>query len=93
VPAKTVGGLSQRQRDELDAGKDRAHRVLAGNHDSAALFAVFALLLGDESQVRFVSRARHPRDGGIIDIDSPEAGGAGGVGRGAAACSYVDFIS
>jgi exonuclease SbcD len=44
--------------------------VLAGNHDSAALFEVFSLLLGDDSQVRFVPRARHPRDGGIIDVGS-----------------------
>ena len=47
--------------------------VLAGNHDSAALFEVFQLLLGDDSAVRFVARARHPRDGGIIDIDSRDA--------------------
>ena len=51
-------------------GKIAPTVVLAGNHDSAALFEVFALLLGDDSRVRFVSRARHPRDGGILDIDS-----------------------
>ncbi|HEY5196251.1 MAG TPA: exonuclease SbcCD subunit D [Solirubrobacteraceae bacterium] len=46
--------------------------VLAGNHDSAALFEVFALLLGEDSRVRFVGRARHPRDGGIIDVASQD---------------------
>lgn len=44
--------------------------VLAGNHDSPALLEVFAMLLGENSPVRFVARARLPRAGGIIDIDS-----------------------
>src|SRR4051812_35990836 len=40
--------------------------VLAGNHDSPALFDVFSMLLGPDSPVRFVSRARKPADGGIV---------------------------
>ena len=56
--------------------------VLAGNHDSPALmealdFAVNAFA-GDASpgaapRLRFVTRARHPRDGGILDY--PARGG------------------
>ena len=38
--------------------------VLAGNHDSGALFEVFAMLLGPSSRVRFVSKARAGFDGG-----------------------------
>ncbi len=42
--------------------------VLAGNHDSGALFEVFAMLLGPSSQVRFVSKARPPADVGIVEV-------------------------
>jgi exonuclease SbcD len=42
--------------------------VLAGNHDSGALFEVFAMLLGPSSRVRFVSKARAPADGGIVEV-------------------------
>ena len=45
--------------------------VLAGNHDSPALFEVFERLLhlttGD-SHIRFIPRARPPADGGILDF-------------------------
>lgn len=44
--------------------------VLAGNHDSGGLFEVFAMLLGEGSQVRFVSKARAPAAGGIIDVNA-----------------------
>src|SRR3984885_11500457 len=42
--------------------------VLAGNHDSGAFFEVFAMLLGPSSPVRFVSKARAPVDGGIVEV-------------------------
>jgi exonuclease SbcD len=42
--------------------------VLAGNHDSGALFDVFAMLLGAGSRVRFVSKARLPAAGGIVEV-------------------------
>ena len=42
--------------------------VLAGNHDSGALFEVFAMLLGPSSRVRFVSKARPPAEGGIVEV-------------------------
>lgn len=44
--------------------------VLAGNHDSPSLLEVFSMLMGDESPVRFVPRAKHPDDGGILDFNS-----------------------
>jgi exonuclease SbcD len=44
--------------------------VLAGNHDSGALFDVFAMLLGNGSRVRFVSKARPPADGGIVEVEA-----------------------
>ena len=44
--------------------------VLAGNHDSGALFDVFAMLLGPDSPVRFISRARPPADGGIVEVQA-----------------------
>ncbi len=40
--------------------------VLCGNHDSPALFDLFDQLIGDDSPVRFVSRARPPDQGGIL---------------------------
>lgn len=47
--------------------------VLAGNHDSPALFEVFDRLLalgsgGSGSRVRFLGRARAPEDGGILTL-------------------------
>jgi DNA repair protein SbcD/Mre11 len=52
--------------------------VLAGNHDSAGLFAVLDDLLAVAApaggrRVRFVGRARHPSAGGILSF--PAAGG------------------
>lgn len=46
--------------------------VLAGNHDSGQLFGVFSMLRGESERLRFVDRARHPRDGGIIDIPTQD---------------------
>lgn len=40
--------------------------VLCGNHDSPALFDLFSQLIGQNSSVRFVSRARPPDQGGIL---------------------------
>lgn len=40
--------------------------VLAGNHDSPALFRLFADLVGPESSIRFVDRARPPDEGGVL---------------------------
>jgi exonuclease SbcD len=54
--------------------------VLAGNHDSPALFRLFGLIangfsLGDEpaaaGRIIFVDRAKRPADGGILDIPTP----------------------
>lgn len=42
--------------------------VLAGNHDSSALFALFETIVDPTSRVTFVPKVRRPRDGGIIDI-------------------------
>lgn len=44
--------------------------VLAGNHDSGALFEVFTMLLGTGLPVRFVSKARPPADGGIVEVQA-----------------------
>lgn len=41
--------------------------VVGGNHDSPALFRLFARLLGPDSAIRFVDRARPPEDGGILE--------------------------
>lgn len=42
--------------------------VLAGNHDSPALFDLFdSMLGGDASPLRFIGRAARPADGGIHD--------------------------
>jgi exonuclease SbcD len=42
--------------------------VLCGNHDSPALFNLFGQLIGTESPVHFVSRARPPAQGGILSF-------------------------
>lgn len=42
--------------------------VVRGNHDSAALFRVFNLLLGDSSRIQFVDQPRLPDEGGILDF-------------------------
>lgn len=46
--------------------------VLAGNHDSGALFEVFSMLLGSGSRVQFVSKARPPADGGIVTVQAAD---------------------
>ncbi len=46
--------------------------VLCGNHDSPALFDLLAQLLGPESRIRFVSRARPPERGGILQYPSAD---------------------
>ncbi|SEF38408.1 exonuclease SbcD [Amycolatopsis pretoriensis] len=40
--------------------------VVCGNHDSPLLFNVFAQLLGPDSGIHFVDKARAPSDGGIL---------------------------
>jgi exonuclease SbcD len=47
--------------------------VLAGNHDSAGFFEVLDKVLAlaggpDQTRVRFLGRARHPRDGGLLEF-------------------------
>jgi DNA repair protein SbcD/Mre11 len=42
--------------------------VVRGNHDSAALFRVFSLLLGDGSRIHFVDEPRPPDEGGILEF-------------------------
>lgn len=44
--------------------------VLCGNHDSPALFDLLAQLTGDDSPIRFVSRARPPEKGGILRFEA-----------------------
>lgn len=46
--------------------------VLCGNHDSPALFRIFEQLLGEESRIRFIDKARRPSDGGVLDFDLGE---------------------
>ena len=51
--------------------------VLAGNHDSAGFFEVLDKVLAlaggpDQSRVRFLGRARHPKDGGILQFPAGE---------------------
>ncbi len=41
--------------------------VLSGNHDSPALFRLFDQLVGRDGRIRFVDRAKRPKDGGILD--------------------------
>ncbi len=50
--------------------------VIAGNHDSTALFELFGKLLG-ESRLCFVARARPPAEGGILEFHC----GAGEIAR------------
>jgi DNA repair protein SbcD/Mre11 len=42
--------------------------VLCGNHDSPALFDLFGKLIGPDSPVHFVSRARPPEQGGVLSF-------------------------
>lgn len=42
--------------------------VIAGNHDSPALFQLFDRLLRQRSRIRFVDKPRAPGQGGILDF-------------------------
>jgi DNA repair protein SbcD/Mre11 len=44
--------------------------VLCGNHDSPALFALFHQMLGVDSKIRFIDKARRPDDGGVLYFDT-----------------------
>ena len=46
--------------------------VLAGNHDSPALFRLFDRLQGPEPRIRFVDRVRPPQEGGVFDVPAAE---------------------
>jgi exonuclease SbcD len=45
--------------------------VICGNHDAPALFSLLDRLLGSESRLRFVDRARPPDAGGLIELPGP----------------------
>jgi DNA repair protein SbcD/Mre11 len=47
--------------------------VLAGNHDSPALFRLFDRLQGPEPRIRFVDRVRPPQEGGVLELPGAEA--------------------
>lgn len=42
--------------------------VVAGNHDSPALFRLFNRLQGAETRIHFFDQARQPQDGGILEF-------------------------
>ncbi len=42
--------------------------VVAGNHDSPALFRLFNRLQGEDSKIRFVDQARLPEEGGVLEF-------------------------
>jgi DNA repair protein SbcD/Mre11 len=42
--------------------------VVAGNHDSPALFRLFDRLQGVEPRIRFVDRVRPPAEGSVLDL-------------------------
>jgi DNA repair protein SbcD/Mre11 len=42
--------------------------VIAGNHDSPALFRLFDRLQGVDPRIRFVDGVRPPADGGVLDL-------------------------
>lgn len=46
--------------------------VLCGNHDSPALFDLLAHLVGPGSPLRFISRARPPDEGGILEFPTSD---------------------
>lgn len=52
---------------------------IAGNHDSPALFELFAALLGSKSRVAYVGAVRQPTRGGILEVPG-EAGEIARVG-------------
>src|ERR671938_1200835 len=46
--------------------------VLAGNHDSPALFRLFDRLQGPEPRIRFLDRVRPPGEGGVLELPGGE---------------------
>jgi DNA repair protein SbcD/Mre11 len=58
--------------------------VIAGNHDSPALFRLFDRLQGPDPRIRFVDRVRPPADGGVLDLP----GAAGEVVR----IAFLPFV-
>jgi DNA repair protein SbcD/Mre11 len=46
--------------------------VVAGNHDSPALFRLFNRLQGGAPRIHFVDQARPPEDGGILEFPGAE---------------------
>ena len=44
--------------------------VVCGNHDSPALFALFRQMLGPDSPIRFIDKARRADDGGVLRFDT-----------------------
>lgn len=46
--------------------------VLAGNHDSPALFRLFDRLQGPEPRIRFLDRVRPPGEGGVLELPGAE---------------------
>lgn len=42
--------------------------VVAGNHDSPALFRLFNRLQAEDRRIRFVDQARPPEDGGVLEF-------------------------
>jgi DNA repair protein SbcD/Mre11 len=53
---------------ELDAASRSGVIVVCGNHESANLFRLFNLILGNGARIRFVDKARLPRQGGVLDL-------------------------
>lgn len=45
--------------------------VICGNHDAPALLGLLDRLLGPESRLRFVDRARPPDAGGVLELPGP----------------------
>src|ERR671931_2780796 len=58
--------------------------VVAGNHDSPALFRLFDRLQGPDPRIRFVDRIRPPAEGGVLDLP----GGDGEVVR----IAFLPFV-
>jgi exonuclease SbcD len=47
--------------------------VVCGNHDSPALFRLFATLLGKTSRIHFIDSARPPEHGGVLEFQGEKA--------------------
>lgn len=66
--------------DDMQRGVDALERLAAlapvvvvrGNHDSAALLALFSRMLGARSRIHFASHPRRPKQGGVLDFDSAD---------------------